>query len=76
MRTLVPSNKDREKLWIVWNKANRCFIKHPRGGWTKDIDEAHGWHYKSEASAEGRSEYRVNRREDVRKILAEEDKKE
>lgn len=58
---------NKEKLWIVWDKTNHCFLKHPRGEWTSDIDEAYGFHYKAEALADGRDKYRVVRREDVRK---------
>ncbi len=63
-------------MWIAWNKTNKCFLKHPRGSlsfdmtsehWTQDIDQAYGWHYKQDAL--NACDYRVQRREDVKKEL-------
>jgi len=54
------------KKWVVVNIAHKTFMKHPRGEWTRIWKKAYCWHYKKDASDEGRSEaYCVFRLEDA-----------
>lgn len=59
-----------DSKWIVWNAANRSFMKHPRGEWTYKWEEAYCWAYKRDAGAECRGvAYRVNKLGDVKRLL-------
>lgn len=61
------TSKQRDNLWIVI-KNDGVFLKHPRGEFTKNIDDAYGYHYKADAEVLS-SEYKdskVCRRKDLK----------
>ena len=67
MEKRASTTRARDRLWIAWQPSKKLFLKHPRGEWTKNIDEAYGWHYKKAAQMD--CDFPVKRRETLKKEL-------